>query len=62
MSLIQHQLARQVLNLIKEGNAIHRLLTYQSVAKALGRTTDSSRAIAQVCDLLDAATALAKEE
>lgn len=59
MSLIQHQLARQVLNLIKEGNATHRLLTYQSVAKALGRTPDSARAIAQVCDLLDAATALA---
>jgi len=59
MSIIQHQLARQVLELIREGNTTHRLLTYQSVAKALGRTTDSARAIAQVCDLLDAATALA---
>lgn len=58
MSLIQHQLARQVLELIREGNTTHRLLTYQSVAKALGRTPDSARAIAQVCDLLDAATAL----
>lgn len=59
MSLIQHQLARQVLELIREGNTTHRLLTYQSVAKALGRPTNNARAIAQVCDLLDAAAALA---
>jgi len=59
MTLIQHQLARQALNLINEGNATHKLLTYQSVAKALGRASDSARAIAQVCDLIGAATALA---
>lgn len=58
MSVIQHQLALQVLELIREGNRAHRLLTYQSVAKALGRPTDSARAIAQVCDLLDAAAAI----
>lgn len=59
MSHIQHQLARQVLNLINEGMATHRLLTYKSVAKDLGRTSDNARAIAQACDLLDAAAALA---
>lgn len=58
MSVIQHELARQVLKLIRDGHGTHRLLTYQSAAKALGRTADSARAIAQVCDLLDAATAL----
>jgi 5-methylcytosine-specific restriction protein A len=36
------------------------LLTYQSAAQKLGRTIDHARAIAQVCDLLDAAAALAK--
>lgn len=59
MSVIQHQLARQVLKLIRDGNATHGSLTYQNVAIALGRTADSARAIAQVCDLIDAATALA---
>ena len=36
------------------------LLTYQTAAKKLGRTVDHARAIAQVCDLLDAAAALAR--
>lgn len=36
------------------------LLTYQSAAQKLGKEIDHARAIAQVCDLLDAAAALAK--
>lgn len=59
MSVIQHKLARQVLELIREESSTHRLLTYQSVAEALGRPTKNERAIAQACDLLDAAAAIA---
>lgn len=60
MSAIQHQLAHRLLSIIRDANATHRLLTYQTVAKELGRPINNARAIAQVCDLLDAAAALAK--
>ena len=59
MGKVQHQLARSVLQLIRESNESKSLLTYQNVAVALGRTKDNARAIAQACDLLDAAAALA---
>lgn len=60
MSAIQHQLAHQLLSLIRKANATNRLLTYQTAAEQLGRPIDNARAIAQVCDLLDAAAALAE--
>lgn len=60
LSETQHQLAHQLLSIIREANASHRLLTYQTAAERLGRPFNNARAIAQVCDLLDAAAALAK--
>jgi hypothetical protein len=60
MSVIQHQLAHHLLSIIRDANAIDRLLTYQIAAKELGRPIHHARAIAQVCDLLDAAAALAQ--
>jgi HNH endonuclease len=58
LGTIQHQQARRVLEIIRAANAEHRLLTYQSVAAELGRDPSThARAIAQVCDLLDAAAA-----
>ena len=59
MSKVQHKLAHQLLSIIRDANATHRLLTYQTAAEALGRPIDHARAIAQVCDLLDAAAAVA---
>jgi hypothetical protein len=60
MSTIQHAEARKLLDVIASAVATHRLLTYRSAAKALGRDpANNSRMVAQVCDLLDAAAALA---
>ncbi|SFB35872.1 HNH endonuclease [Collimonas sp. OK607] len=59
MSAIQHDLAHSLLKIIHDMNKSDPLLTYQTAAKALGRPTNNARAIAQVCDLLDAAAALA---
>jgi len=59
LSAIQHQLAHRLLSIIRVANATDRLLTYQSAAKELGLPIKNARAIAQVCDLLDAAAALA---
>lgn len=60
MSNIQNQLAFEVLDLIQKANQTNTLLTYTGVAKQLGRTADHARAVAQACDLLDAAAALAR--
>ncbi len=60
MSLIQHQLAHRLLSIIRDAYPTHRLLTYQTAAKELGLPNKNARAIAQVCDLLDAAASLAK--
>jgi len=61
MSLIQHRDAIKVLALIRASAPGSPLLTYQSVAAKLGRDPkNSARAIAQVCDLLDAAAAHAE--
>lgn len=59
MSGIQHRQALQLLSIIS-ASPKHRLLTYQIAAKELGKDPKkSARATAQVCDLLDAAAALA---
>ena len=60
MSTIQHQLANQVLSIIQEAIRTKRFLSYTIVAKDLGRSANHARAIAQVCDLLDAAAVHAK--
>jgi hypothetical protein len=61
LGTIQHQEARKVLETIRTANAERRLLTYQSVAAELGRDPHThARAVAQVCDLLDAAAAHAE--
>ena len=59
MSVIQHQLAHRLLSIIRVSYPSHRLLTYQTAAKELDRSKKHARAIAQVCDLLDAAAVLA---
>lgn len=61
MSVIQHMDALKVLALIRANTPGGPPLTYQSVAGALGRNPkNSSRAVAQTCDLLDAAAAHAE--
>jgi predicted HNH restriction endonuclease len=60
MSTIQHVEARKLLPIISSAVATHRLLTYRIAAEALGRDpANNSRMVAQVCDLLDSAAALA---
>jgi 5-methylcytosine-specific restriction endonuclease McrA len=60
MGTIQHQEARRILPIIRSATTTNRLLTYRTVAKALGRDPDkNARTVAQMCDLLDAAAALA---
>ena len=60
MASVQHQGARRLLALIKDAYTNKRLLTYTSAAEELGWSEDHARAVAQMCDLLDAAAALAK--
>lgn len=61
MSSIQHVEALKVLALIRANGHADPMLTYQTVAAKLGRDpSKSSRAMAQVCDLLDAAAAHAE--
>ena len=60
MSAVQHLEARKVLPIIRTAEAEHRLLTYQTLAAELDRDpTKHARAMAQTCDLLDAAAAQA---
>jgi 5-methylcytosine-specific restriction endonuclease McrA len=59
LSKIQHKLAHDLLTLIKKATTSYRLLTYKSAAIALGKSGNHARAVAQACDLLDAAAALA---
>jgi 5-methylcytosine-specific restriction endonuclease McrA len=56
---IQHDEARRLLPIIVAATKSHRLLNYQTAAVALGRPKNNARMVAQVCDLLDAAAALA---
>lgn len=56
---IQNDEARRLLPIIVGAAKSHRLLDYQTAAAELGRPKDNARMVAQVCDLLDAAAALA---
>lgn len=57
---VQHQVARHALPIIAEKAKAGDELTYTSLAAALGRSRKDARAVAQVCDLLDAAATLAR--
>lgn len=61
MTIIQHENARKLLEIIRGAVKSDRLLTYKSAAALLRRFPPEghSRAVAQMCDLLDAAAALA---
>jgi hypothetical protein len=60
MSTIQHEEAQKLLPIISSAVTTHKLLTYRTAAKELGRNPKTnSRMVAQVCDLLDAAAAFA---
>jgi 5-methylcytosine-specific restriction endonuclease McrA len=58
---IQHQDARKLLRIISSALANGSTLTYRKAAELMGREPpqNHSRAIAQMCDLLDAAACLA---
>jgi hypothetical protein len=61
MPTIQHEDARKLLRIIISAFKNDKLLTYKRAAELLGRIPPEkhSRAVAQMCDLLDAAAALA---
>jgi hypothetical protein len=61
VAAIQNEDARKLLGIIASAVKSDRLLTYKSAAQMLGRfpPESHSRAVAQMCDLLDAAAALA---
>jgi hypothetical protein len=56
---IQHDEARKLLPIIVKAAKSNQFLRYQDVAEMLGRSRDNARTVAQVCDLLDSAAALA---
>ncbi|MCK1289373.1 MULTISPECIES: HNH endonuclease [unclassified Bradyrhizobium] len=56
---VQHDEARKLLPIIIKAAKSNQYLTYQDVAEKLGRPRNNARAVAQVCDLLDAAAAFA---
>jgi alkylated DNA nucleotide flippase Atl1 len=55
----QHDEARKLLPMIVKAAKSNQFLTYQDIAEKLGRPRDNARSVAQVCDLLDSAAALA---
>lgn len=61
MAYIQYGEALKLLQIISSTYKSRKNLTYKSAAKLLGRVPpgDHARAVAQMCDLLDAAAALA---
>lgn len=59
MAQVQHRDAAKLLHMIRRQGDRHPLLTYETAALALGRPAAHARAVAQMCDLLDAAAALA---
>ena len=61
MADLQHKDARKLLRIISLSLANGSILTYQKAAESMGRVPaqNHSRAIAQMCDLLDAAACLA---
>jgi HNH endonuclease len=54
-----HDEARKLLPIIVSAASSHKYLTYQTAAQKLGRPKNHARTVAQICDLLDAAAALA---
>lgn len=54
-----HDEARRLLPIVVSAAASHQYLTYQTAAQKLGRPKNHARTVAQMCDLLDAAAALA---
>jgi HNH endonuclease len=61
MSELQHQEARRLLPIIFRATQTGDMLTYQSAARKLGRDPrTNARTVEQMCDLLDAAAALAR--
>jgi hypothetical protein len=59
-AVVQHENARKVLRIIQAADSEGRPLNYQTLAAELGRDpVKHARAMAQVCDLLDAAAAQA---
>jgi len=60
METVQHRDAHKLLTIIAaEQKKQTNELTYQKAAKLMGRPAGHARAVAQMCDLLDAAAALA---
>lgn len=57
--MIQHTEAERLLRIIAKAKQSNTVLTYTSAANELGRSDDNARMVAQACDLLDAAAALA---
>ncbi|GLR89446.1 HNH endonuclease [Bradyrhizobium iriomotense] len=54
-----HDEARKLLPIVVAAARSHQFLTYQTAALKLGRTKNHARMVAQVCNVLDAAAALA---
>lgn len=59
MGKVQHAGAKQLLDMVSRLYLRGNLLSYASAAERLGRPRDHARAVAQMCDLLDAAAAYA---
>ena len=60
MLTAQHKGARNLVKIIeRQSSAKSNELTYQGAARLMGRPSNHARAVAQMCDLLDAAAALA---
>lgn len=57
---VQHEAARQALIIIAGAAKARTTLKYQDLAAALDRSSTDARAMAQICDLLDAAATLAR--
>jgi hypothetical protein len=51
--------AKRLLPILAAAATSHQRLNYQMAAEELGRPKNNARTVAQVCDLLDAAAALA---
>lgn len=57
---VQHEGARDLLAVLRDRKAWKDPLTYTSAAALLGRPKEHARAVAQMCDLLDAAAAYSR--
>lgn len=57
---VQHEGARKILAVLRAIRAGGKPLTYASLAEQIGRPRKDARAVAQMCDLLDAAAAYSR--